>query len=390
MPAIPPSRQPFDLFGPAPTSRMSFMPFGTYADPDGSEHLDFAVPSMITEPINALQRLAQNSLMPDGSLGIPNEQNLGNQHDVSTLLQSLFGGNAMNPGRLMEDAAAAEAPAHLYRGAPRPEGLFQTDRPLFMSSSPDVAGTYADSFGSVAPMKTDFQNPLTVDAQGRNWNDIPFNGTWTDSNALTYLARDAGHDGLVIKNVIDHLGGRGTGSPGPADTVVALKRGTVTSPLTGETLFSDTGRPSPMGSALAGAEGNAPRRAFHGTTSAFDHFNTPSVFAASDPEMASNYALYGSSERPGSGPNIIPLDMHGSVFDASSVPLGQNIRHLAEQSGHPIIDWGDGAYEAIRPGTVTSPLTGETLFSDQLPSLFGGLLQDQNTQIPPRNALLNY
>ena len=39
--------------------------------------------------------------------------------------------------------AAREAPYSMYRGAPNADGLFPTDRPLFMSSSPEVAGTYA-------------------------------------------------------------------------------------------------------------------------------------------------------------------------------------------------------------------------------------------------------
>ena len=182
----------------------------------------------------------------------------------------MYGGNAMNPGRLMKGAAAKaapeaarEAPYAMYRGAPNADGLFPTDRPLFMSSSPEVAGTYAGmvpdgpGVGSVAPAQANFVNPMVVDAQGRAWNDIPFNGNWIDSNALTYWARDAGHDGLVIKNVTDHLGA--PGSVAPADTVVALKRGTVSSPLTGETLYSDN-LPSIWGNALAPSQ-DEPRNA---------------------------------------------------------------------------------------------------------------------------------
>lgn len=234
------------------------------------------VPPAVHEPINALMRLAENSRLPDGRLGIPNPDNVQNRDDVLTGLLSMYGGNAMNPGRLMKGAAAKaapeaarEAPYAMYRGAPNADGLFPTDRPLFMSSSPDVAATYAgkagplmqtgidadgmasfspSTTGSVAPMRADFVNPMVVDAQGRAWNDIPFNGNWIDSNALTYWARDAGHDGLVIKNVTDHLGA--PGSVAPADTVVALKRGTVSSPLTGETLYSDN-LPSIWGNALA-------------------------------------------------------------------------------------------------------------------------------------------
>lgn len=247
------------------TYRMSMLPGATYRNPDGSERLEWALPSMITEPIDALYRLGQNSVLPDGRPGIPNPQNIENQNDVLTGLLSLYGGNALNPGRLMKGAATqtveTAAPHAAYRGAPTAERLFQTDKPFFMSSSPEVAGTYAGDIshsGSVAPMQPNFKNPMVVDAQGRAWNDIPFNGNWIDSNALSYFARDAGHDGLVIKNVTDHLGA--PGSVAPADTVVALKRGTVSSPLTGETLYSDTGLPSIWGNALAPSQ-DEPRNA---------------------------------------------------------------------------------------------------------------------------------
>ena len=233
-----------------PTYRMSMLPFGTYANPDGTESLGLAVPGMIQEPINALMRLAENSRLPDGRLGIPNPENAQNREDVLTGLLSMYGGNAMNPGRLMKGSAArgveTSAPYALYRGAPNAEDLIKSDRPMVMSSSPEVAGTYARD-GSIAPAQANFTNPMIVDAQGRAWNDIPFGNNWTDSNQLAYRARDAGHDGLIIKNVTDHAG---FSDIPPADTVFALKRGTVTSPLTGETLFSD-GLPSIWGNALA-------------------------------------------------------------------------------------------------------------------------------------------
>ena len=217
------------------------------------------VPPAVHEPINALMRLAENSRLPDGRLGIPNTDNVQNREDVLTGLLSMYGGNAMNPGRLMKGAAArsveTSAPYALYRGAPNAEDLIKSDRPMVMSSSPEVAGTYARD-GSIAPAQANFTNPMIVDAQGRAWNDIPFGNNWTDSNQLAYTARDAGHDGLIIKNVTDHAG---FSDIGPADTVFALKRGTVTSPLTGETLFSD-GLPSIWGNALAPSQ-DEPRNA---------------------------------------------------------------------------------------------------------------------------------
>lgn len=429
------------------TYRMSMLPGATYRNPDGSERLEWALPSMITEPIDALYRLGQNSVLPDGRPGIPNPQNVENQNDVLTGLLSLYGGNAMNPGRLLEGASAraveTAAPHAAYRGAPTAERLFQTDKPFFMSSSPEVAGTYAGMFpngpgvlmddltqqaaGSVAPMQPNFKNPMVVDAQGRAWNDIPFNGNWIDSNALTYLARDAGHDGLVIKNVTDHLGA--PGSVAPADTYVALKRGTVTSPLTGETLFSDTGKPSLFGAAIAGAEGNTPLRAYRGfggrdVSEPLIHPDADKFYASSAPETAGTYAnarqdgspVLGSLGISTSGAvapiemkfsNPMTVDAQGNIWDripfqdktwASTDDIARHaqdlghdglvIRNVRDNLGKYQTEAPADTYVALRRGTVRSPLTGETLFSDQFPSLFGSALSPYQQE--PRNALLDY
>lgn len=100
----------FDEGDPSdPTYRSAMMPVGSYKNPDGSESLGFAWPGMITEPINALSRLADNSRFPDGRLGIPNPHNLENQNDVLTALLATHGGNALSPTRMLEGAAARVA-----------------------------------------------------------------------------------------------------------------------------------------------------------------------------------------------------------------------------------------------------------------------------------------
>lgn len=98
-----------------PTYRMSMLPFGTYANPDGTESLGLAMPGMIQEPINALMRLAENSRFPDGRLGIPNPDNAQNREDVLTGLLSMYGGNALNPLKQSE-AVGAIANARLKNG----------------------------------------------------------------------------------------------------------------------------------------------------------------------------------------------------------------------------------------------------------------------------------
>ena len=165
--------------------------------------------------------------------------------------------------------AEANKPMRAYRGyggRSEDEAFLYPERDmLFASSDPHTAATYANSApngdpvlsrygistqGAVAPLEMNFENPLRVDAQGSVWDQIPFNGkSWSTTDEIANLARERGHDGLILDNVRDGIGTAGNYLP-PASTYVALKRGTVTSPLTGETLFSDN-LPSIWGNALA-------------------------------------------------------------------------------------------------------------------------------------------
>ncbi len=94
-----------DLYDQPLAYRGTIAPFGTYTNPDGSESAGFAWPGMITEPLNALQRLHENSYTEDGRLGMPNPQYQGNKDDALTALLSIYAGNALNPAtRLPENA----------------------------------------------------------------------------------------------------------------------------------------------------------------------------------------------------------------------------------------------------------------------------------------------
>ena len=83
------------------------------------------------------------------------------------------------------------------------------------------------------PADVQFQNPLVVDAGGREWTGVPFGGGTKATDTLANLARMFGHDGLVVKNVRDSVEG------GPlATTYAALRPGTVKSALTGAPIYS--------------------------------------------------------------------------------------------------------------------------------------------------------
>lgn len=241
---------------PDVTYRASMLPMATYRNPNGGpDTLGWALPSMITEPINALQRLAQNSLMPDGSLGIPNEQNLGNQHDVSLLLQSLTGGNAMNPRRLMEGAAAhaAEVPAatRMYHGTGVPED-FSTFTPsergalgpgVYLSRDPAVTDPYAFNGPNPRVMPVDVTGPLATHA---DYLAARANGEDQASAIRTLL--DQGFSGVSAN--FDSGGGH--------NFTNMFKPGTVRSATTGETLFSDQMPPLFGGILAQGSDNQIP------------------------------------------------------------------------------------------------------------------------------------
>jgi hypothetical protein len=506
----------------------------------------------VSEPISALQRLAENSVDENGGIAIPNPENPQNQQDVLTGLLSLYGGNALNPGRLMEGAAAKAATqdaqmarsltaaypgetaamSHLppdmwqsvaetnvnpsltgsgfnralaassgydfgaanvagkvpldayeraaldqeWRNKVRTTGeLFSdTGKPSLMgsaiagaegntqiqgfrgsnqarpvdaprsrywaSTSPEVASGYATSpYGfdapNVTPVNFNFENPMTVDAGGSYWAQIPHNGGTTTTDNLARLAEANGHDGLIVRNVLDEMAGEGL----PADSILALKRGTVTSPLTGETLFSDTGKPSLFGSAVAGAEGNAPIRAYRGKPDAEQLFPEPQspanrrllmqtgnpemVWGSSSPDVAGTYAGafdngFGVSSDDLTTPfvgamapmdlsfeNPMRVDAQGRSWNNIPNPSGgavpvttDTLANIALQRGHDglvvenVLDRAGGkigepatTYAALKRGTVTSPLTGETLFSDTgQPSLVGAAVAGEKA--PPISA----
>ena len=47
------------------------------------------------------------------------------------------------------------------------------------------------------------RNPLIVDAKGKYWHSIKFEGTTKNTDEIAKIAKDSGYDGLIITNVID-------------------------------------------------------------------------------------------------------------------------------------------------------------------------------------------
>ncbi len=119
-------------------------------------------------------------------------------------------------------------PLVVYHGTATPDrDSFNTDRGAFFSDNPEVASDYASRtgpwrsrapVGGVIPVYLSIQNPLEIDALGRRHDNLPV--PWQQwrpkqfgrlpenavsvEGALEY-AREHGHDGVIVRNVIDTI-----------------------------------------------------------------------------------------------------------------------------------------------------------------------------------------
>lgn len=137
-------------------------------------------------------------------------------------------------------------PIRAYRGSKTPEDVASAKDTYWATSNPETASDFAmmnewpkQTHPNVSPVDVNFKNPLTINSNTPyDWLNVPYDGAsrpWT--NSVADKARELGHDGVIFKNIME-----GTGDV-PATTYAALQRGTVTSPLTGETLFSNGSKP---------------------------------------------------------------------------------------------------------------------------------------------------
>lgn len=397
---------PFGLFDDGdpsdPTYRSAMMPVGTYKNPDGSERLGFAWPGMITEPINALSRLADNSRFPDGRLGIPNPQNQDNQNDVLTALLSTYGGNALSPTRMLEGAATKTVPesakyvplyhgtssaqdfANLNQGAARRK----QERGVFFGDRPDVADLYAAADDGT------FESGRVFRAYAPRDSILDYDMARFSSDPVANAMADAQEAGKSIVRFT-----RGTQPP----TYMALHTGDLVyqdqmAQRLGQ-LFSDTGKPSLFGSAVAAAGANPTNTAsgFNLRDTAQAIYRTlryPGETAVSDipapllSHQQTNWpeALPAATRREGR----FGYDM----VDDVSVPNANQTWHNM-RSGNPI-GGADNDFDlgALNTGYLNAVLRQRkiddgSLFSDTgRPSILGGLLADDPQQ--RRNSLLDY
>ncbi len=160
-------------------------------------------------------------------------------------------------------SVANAEPIRAYRGVGNGEFTYANrDYPIFATKDPDLASDYAmfhgdiDGAGAVYPLDMNFKNPLTVDALGSPFYEVPFDGGRLHSNEIATIARQRGHDGVIYNNLIDPPGEHLLNTSTPKTVYAATKRGTVKSATTGETLFSN-GSKGGAGAGIAEAAANS-------------------------------------------------------------------------------------------------------------------------------------
>ncbi len=282
--------------------------------PYGSE--GFQVPPILAEPVRAGNRLLNSG-------GFPDPQDPQNQQDAVTSLLSFFGANAFGGARAGAGAAAAlsdtsrpsvmgsavgaaeQQPSRSYHGTrydvtgrfiPSDDGLLGPG--VYSSINPSEAQTFAGhnrgslnnpiwnyEYGKMFPF--DVAQPIATDADWmRVLSNIEGSGTSVDQpRSVAIQAQNA-------------LVNEGFGSVRHGDTINTFKPGSITSPLTGEVLFSDTSRPSLLGSAVAAEQ--APTKgitAYHGSPHDFDKFDMSKI-GTGEGAQAYGHGLY-FAEREG-------------------------------------------------------------------------------------------
>lgn len=119
---------------------------------------------------------------------------------------------------------------------------------VFATNTPEAADVYAetdvalrlsernspaagDVVPKITPVVMTFLNPLVVDANGSEWDNVLFSGKTATTDHIAFAAQESGHDGLIVRNVRD-------GHKNASNTYVSLARGTTSSPMSGEMLFA--------------------------------------------------------------------------------------------------------------------------------------------------------
>ncbi len=184
------------------TNRPAMFPFlAEYTNALGEKSGGWAMPSMVTEPVNALSRLLDT---PAGTM--PDPRNEQNQRDALTGLMALYGGNAV--GGMARNALGKSAARGLEMGAGRMgmmdygKSAYLTARHPFERTTADLSDPMAiwDKFHFSPKEGGDLKNlPYWTESDGRIFTNYPVHGedTFAGLSGPSRLSNDRGVHGDV-------------------------------------------------------------------------------------------------------------------------------------------------------------------------------------------------
>lgn len=112
--------------------------------------------------------------------------------------------------------------------------------------------TFLGNQSQVIPVYLAIKNPLVIDAGGAMWHSVKHDGK-TGINSIALLAKERGHDGLIVKNVVDR------GSHKDAAAKKTATSYAVFSPIQIKSTFN-SGAYDPANPAILGSKGLNPNR----------------------------------------------------------------------------------------------------------------------------------
>jgi hypothetical protein len=259
----------------------------------------------------------------------------------------------------------------------------------------------------------EIMNRLTEERAGRAlfpdevMDPKEFSTTWFDKaykphgyNVLQSFSYDPNEQNALLKALgyQGRVGGaHGTGGARGGQDIALWDRGTVKSATTGETLFSNDDSAALPGTILNAVEQGKPQgiRAYHGSPRAIEGpflGAGDSMFVATDPALASAYASMHVGGR--ASPNVMPLDvtfenlMPPGAYKARDLDKfgGVSIQDYARARGHDGVDYGDGVYASVKPGTVRSATTGDLIFSNDESAALPGTIINAASELPMDQA----
>ena len=74
----------------------------------------------------------------------------------------------------------------------------------FLDAEVGVDARVEKGASAVYPARVAMENPLVVDAKGSLWRDVEFEGNKFSTDTLLDIARERGHDGVIVRNVRDN------------------------------------------------------------------------------------------------------------------------------------------------------------------------------------------